>query len=303
MAKENIKTCINKILIFKAKLNTLYSTFPFVATHKDFEKYTSFLNSDNVVKNIPKYDCLPSDARYVENYFITILISFYMEKNNYDLKKWNEYVEKVHEKIITNYQFKIKLSEGELLEILVLHNINKVFKIPKVAALRANSSNNPTSLLDDCKETLFSDEKNKIAISKLKTTVKLRGEEEEKIWGDNDILIWAWTDDIEKGDIITIISCKTSLRERVYQSLFWAFHTRVEGYTKHSFITLDKGASGKSEIGTKNKPLKGRLAIESVMDRVYVFRDSNEAERSYIIKDFEYLKTDIDRWYKDFFGL
>lgn len=134
--------------------------------------------------------------------------------------------------------------------------------------------------------------------------MKLRGKPRKEIWGDNDVIVVLRHNNILQQ--FCIISCKTSLRERVYQSIFWATHSRIEGIGKHVFVTIDKGASGNSEIGNRaanNDARKSRDVLESTMDRVYVLRNSTEVNRSQVIKDFAYLQTDLIRWSEDIVGI
>jgi hypothetical protein len=108
-------------------------------------------------------------------------------------------------------------------------------------------------------------------------------------------------------DFKNVLLTNYNIRERVYQSIFWATHSRIEGIAKHTFATLDKGdSSGNSEIGHRgqnNNARKTRDVLESTMDRVYVFRGAEEVERSYVIKNFDYLQTDLERWREDYFGI
>ena len=91
----------------------------------------------------------------------------------------------------------------------------------------------------------------------------------------------------------------------VYQSVFWSMHSRLQGVGKHVFITTDKGANGKSEIGIRkadNSAKKSRDVLESTMDRVYVLRNAQEVNRSEIIKGFLYLEKDLISWAHEISG-
>ena len=134
--------------------------------------------------------------------------------------------------------------------------------------------------------------------------MKLRGQPQKTVWGDNDIIVTLTHNGIIQQ--FCIISCKTSLRERVYQSIFWSMHSRIEGVGKHVFITIDKGASGNSEIGNRaldNNAKKSRDVLESTMDRVYVLRNNIEVNRSQVIKDLIFLQKDLIKWAEDLAGI
>jgi hypothetical protein len=134
--------------------------------------------------------------------------------------------------------------------------------------------------------------------------MKLRGQPQKSVWGDNDIIVTLTHNSTIQQ--YCIISCKTSLRERVYQSIFWSMHSRMEGIGKHVFVTTDKGASGNSEIGSRNSDnmaKKSRDVLESTMDRVYVLRNREEVNRSQVIKDFSFLQKDLINWAEDIAGV
>lgn len=241
-------------------------------------------------------------------YLHAALLSAFFELTEYSLHNWNQYF--IHFEDITRI-LKVKKTgtEGNILELLVLHTINQVFKINsnkrKVRAYIPNSDNNPSYLLDDSfHPTILDLEDNERLINNLTVKMKIRGEKSEEIWGDNDVVVCV--EDEHSIQQFCIISCKVSLRERVYQSLFWSLHSRLEGAGRHVFITVDKGSSdGKSEIGSRSagkKVRKTRNVLESTMDRVYVFRGQDEVSRSPVIKDFKDLKWDLKNWSKDFTG-
>ncbi|WP_405414500.1 BsaWI family type II restriction enzyme [Maribacter sp. Asnod1-A12] len=249
---------------------------------------------------------LNSDEPHWNNYFHATLVSAYMQLTNFDLVNWQKY-------ILESATFSSLLgcrnpNEGEVLELFVVHSINKVFAFGtnnlNIHAYRANHSSNPTYLSDDGHtQNVLSAEDNSRIIENLKVVMKLRGQPQKAIWGDNDIIVTLTHNSIVQQ--FCIISCKTSLRERVYQSIFWSMHSRMEGVGKHVFVTTDKGASGNSEIGNRganNNAKKSRDVLESTMDRVYVLRNSSEVNRSQVIKDFSFLQQDLINWAKDIAG-
>ncbi|MBB6682615.1 hypothetical protein H4O20_14295 [Aequorivita sp. 609] len=240
-------------------------------------------------------------------YLHAVLISAFFQLTEYSLQNWNRYFEHFKE-ISKILDIKTKQTEGKILELLVLHTINRVFnftlKSSKIKAYIANNDSNPTCLLDDTFDiNSLSKDDNKRLINNLTVKMKIRGEPAKEVWGDNDLIVC-----IENQNLIQqfcIISCKVSLRERVYQSVFWSLHSRLEGTGKHIFVTLDKGNNGKSEIGSRligEKARKTRNVLESTMDRVYVFRSEKEVNRSQVIKGFKFLEWDLENWAKDFIG-
>lgn len=249
-----------------------------------------------------------SNETYWSNYTHAALSSCLMQNVGYDLTHWNEYVSKTS-KIVSNLLGINNISqEGKILELFVLHNINYVFDFEKndlgIRALVANNDRSPNYLTDDTNNPyLLTASENSKIIGNIKTVMKIRGHKKKEIWGDNDIIVILNKNGVKQQ--YCIISCKTSLRERVYQSVFWSLHSRLQGVGRHVFVTADKGASGKSEIGHRgndNVAHKSRDVLESTMDRVYVLRNSNEVNRSQVIKDFSYLEKDLLNWAQDIAG-
>lgn len=248
-----------------------------------------------------------SHETHWNNYVHAVFIDLFLERVGYNLVNWTSYWQ--NKEMISNHlNSRSPSKEGKILELFVLHYINHVLDFGdnelKIKALVATSDANPHYLTDDSySKTVLSETDNGRIINNLKTMMKIRGQESKMIWGDNDIIVV-----LEKENAIQqfcVISCKTSLRERVYQSIFWAMHSRLEGIGKHVFITLDKGASGKSELGVRkedNSAKKSRDVLESTMDRVYVLRNAEDVNRSQVIKDLNFLRTDLIRWATDIAG-
>lgn len=97
--------------------------------------------------------------------------------------------------------------------------------------------------------------------------------------------------------VVAIISCKTSLRERVAQTCYWKFKFCQNGNTKHIkvyLITLD--ADGTL---TKIEPhKKGRAIAETDLDGAYVLTNEN-LEESDNIKLFGHFIEDFKQLIKD----
>lgn len=241
-----------------------------------------------------------------KNYLHASLISLFLEFRGYDLLNWNEYISK-REAISRMFGF-TRSAEDKILELFVLHSINHVFdfgeNVFQIRALRANSNSNPKLLTDDSNNpSLLSREENKKLLDNLKVAMKVRGMPKKEVWGDNDVIVTLrFNSQIQQ---FCIVSCKVSLRERVYQSVFWSMHSRLEGIGKHVFVTTDKGNKGNSEIGNRaldNDAKKSRDVLESTMDRVYVLRNEVEVNRSLVIKDFAWLRKDLLIWANEVTG-
>jgi len=263
-----------------------------------FEKIESLNSSFNLV--------ISETESHWRNYIHAALISLYLKLTAYDLNRWNEYIG-IKDSISNIFNFR-NSREDRILELFVLHTINKVFDFEdndfEIIALYPNNSSNPSYLTDDSNESDYLTlAENQKLLNNLKISMKIRGMSKKEIWGDNDIIVvLRFNNTIQQ---FCIISCKTSLRERVYQSVFWSMHSRLEGIGKHVFITLDKGNSGMSEIGNRdneNNARKTRDVLESTMDRVYVMRNEISVNRSQVIKDFNWLNKDLILWANEFTG-
>lgn len=245
---------------------------------------------------------------WARNYFYCTLLSILFEKEGrYALDLWLGFVETTPTVLMESYPGLASMVESDVLEFLAMHSVNEVWNLSQqhIRALKVNSTSTPTLLLNDFKECPLPQHVTDRILKRIKVVMKKRGTEGKEVWGDNDIIVVASPDqDPLNSDVFCIISCKMSLRERVFQSVFWSMHSRLEGVGRHAFLTLDKGSSGASEIGNDGPDArKSRTVIESTFDRVYVFRNAAELGRSYVIKDFDYLRTDLNRWRDDYFGL
>jgi hypothetical protein len=269
----------------------------------DIGDFISLLESSNNIIGLS----LTGSAPIWKNYTHAVLISSFQILTNYDLVNWNQYFGEIDK--ICSIIKSDNPRESDVLELFVLHSINYVFNFGQntlqIKAYRANDNKNPTYFTDDSNSpTVLNSDENINLLNNIKVAMKLRGLKEKKIWGDNDIVVTLNFNSIVQQ--FCIISCKTSLRERVYQSIFWSMHSRLEGIGKHVFVTVDKGISGKSEIGLRkpdNSANKSRDVLESTMDRVYVLRNSTDVNRSQVIKDFTFLETDLKTWAKDIAGI
>lgn len=304
------KACIRDILNFKQFLLGEYEIYR-RSIDDCSQYYLSLLTSNEVLNSAPDLTSFErQDRSYLTSYFHACLLAAFLEKEGYLLKNWKNYDQQIRPVLKSHpyySQYLDRFTESTILELFILHTVNNTFHLNCIKALRANNDSAPTKFYDDYLDEVLLPPTTEKVLEKTQVTMKIRGQSEKKVWGDNDVLIVAYPENINDAEVICIISCKTSLRERVYQSIFWATHSRIEGIAKHTFATLDKGDSGQnSEIGhrsSNNSARKTRDVLESTMDRVYVMRGADEVDRSYVIKDFDYLKVDLQRWREDYFGL
>jgi len=115
---------------------------------------------------------------------------------------------------------------------------------------------------------------------------------------DSDIVIY----DPKTAEVKAIISCKSSVRERFAQSLYWKVKLATNERTKNIkmyFVTVDKEYNQNKtgfkkpslDIQGKNEPTKPRILLEYEMDGVYVTRDmKNESDK---VKMFDKFLDDL----------
>lgn len=117
---------------------------------------------------------------------------------------------------------------------------------------------------------------------------------------DSDIVIY----NPKTAEVKAIISCKSSVRERFAQSLYWKVKLSTNERTKNIkmyFVTVDKEYNEKKtgfkkpslDIRENKEPTKPRILLEYEMDGVYVTRDmKNESEK---VKMFDKFIDDFKR--------
>ena len=111
------------------------------------------------------------------------------------------------------------------------------------------------------------------------------------VWPDNDIVLVTQTKRHE-WRAVGIISCKTSLRERVFESAFWTLATRDTGL-RSGFVTADLD----DELADCGGSGKNRQIIETYFDRAY---STNPATRFCPqVRPFSEIAADLLRWQKD----
>jgi hypothetical protein len=290
---------LNKLLSFKSL---------FISNKPQFSDIYSF-QKELLAFHTNKF-ALPlsvSDNDYWDRYTHALILSIFFRRVAKSLDNWNSY-RKISKTLGQQLGLRKGFNESTILELFILHTINHDFNLPRkfnIIALRANNNVSPQFLTDDSnKKNKLTKKENVYLLNNLRIIMRVRGYGTQEVWGDNDIIVCIR--ESKKIHNFCIISCKTSLRERVYQSIFWATHSRIEGVGKHVFLTLDKGHCGNSEIGSRNQNTgtakKSRNALESTMDRVYVFRNRHEVNRSEVIKGIDYLEKDLIRWGDEFLG-
>ena len=117
---------------------------------------------------------------------------------------------------------------------------------------------------------------------------------------DSDIVIY----NPRTSEVKAIISCKSSVRERFAQTLYWKVKLSTNERTKNIkmyFITVDKEYNTKKtgfqkpslDIRGNREPTKPRILLEYEMDGVYVTRDmKNETNK---VKMFDKFIGDFRR--------
>jgi len=106
------------------------------------------------------------------------------------------------------------------------------------------------------------------------------------IVGDTDIVVYH----IKRETPLMLISCKTSIRERLTQSIFHLYLYRKKySDIKLFFVTKDSDL----ELGTMKKPNKNRILAES--ENVYCYSKNPNTGFGGCIHPFETMIVDIKR--------
>ncbi|MFC2161626.1 BsaWI family type II restriction enzyme [Acidobacteriota bacterium] len=86
-----------------------------------------------------------------------------------------------------------------------------------------------------------------------------------------------------------LVSCKSSLRDRINMDLFWSEMYRQQGL----IFTVVSGETSK-EIGSCENPKKPRQLAESIYDRLYIV--NGDIDYCEVIRPFSDLEIDLRRW-------
>jgi hypothetical protein len=106
------------------------------------------------------------------------------------------------------------------------------------------------------------------------------------IIGDTDIVVYHMT----RKKPLMLISCKTSLRERLAQSLFhYYLYRKTYPNIKLFFVTKDKSL----ELGSLEKPNKNRILLES--ENVYCYSQNARTKIGGCVQPFNNMIKDIRR--------
>jgi len=110
-----------------------------------------------------------------------------------------------------------------------------------------------------------------------------------RVWPDSDLIAFCR---LRSGELraIAVVSCKTSLRERYAQALFWCLAIRVGVPIKSVFVTLN----GKKQLATCENPSKPRKLLEAYFDGAYVINE--ETAFCTAIRPFDDLPDHLIRW-------
>lgn len=113
------------------------------------------------------------------------------------------------------------------------------------------------------------------------------------------VLVWFDFEDRWKSEVLAIVSCKTSLRERVAQSCYWKLKLLSSDVTKSVRVLLatrdnDNDFPIRQGRGRYNGMHRNRVISEYELDGVYIWREDFKAEwESDKVKRFERLFDDI----------
>jgi type II restriction enzyme len=123
---------------------------------------------------------------------------------------------------------------------------------------------------------------------------------------DTDMVIANYTiEDPWNSDVLAIVSCKTSLRERIAQACYWKLKLLSNDTTKNVkvFLTTTDNdddfvlqENGEKSIGGRSR---NRIIAEYELDGVYILReDFNKAWESQKVKRYERIFEDLQKIFK-----
>jgi hypothetical protein len=204
----SIQTCVSNLIDFKKVLLTNYSIYN--RTIDSTQYYIDLLTSSSILSFAPDLASGERQSKsYLNSYFHASLIAAFMEKEGHSLENWQKYAKEITPvlKAHSYYgQYLPKFTESDILELFILHTVNNTFRLNNIKALTTNSDSNPTKFYDDYINEILPEVTTKKILEKVQVTMKIRGQEEKKVWGDNDILIVAFPDSVYDAEAICIIS-------------------------------------------------------------------------------------------------
>lgn len=86
-----------------------------------------------------------------------------------------------------------------------------------------------------------------------------------------------------------LVSCKSSLRDRVSMDLFWALEYSRRNY-KYTLVCAETSQA----IGSCKKPKKPRKLAEAIYDRLYIV--NGDMEYCDIVRPFHDIEKDLKHW-------
>lgn len=188
-------------------------------------------------------------------------------------EKWHKAKDVVRSKTVatTDFEQSWKSSSGKAFEKIAIEQVLEILKKDSFinAAVRAKRW-----------AELTGDEHRALEVP---LTRKCSGDRID-ISNEPDIVIY-------KGNrAMAILSCKSSLRDRVSIDLFWA---RVNADAGRKFLLVS--AAPMEELGTHEKPKKPRKIAECVYERLYIV--NGNTDYCDVVRPFRDIESDLMRWF------
>jgi type II restriction enzyme len=120
--------------------------------------------------------------------------------------------------------------------------------------------------------------------------------EQYAIVPDADIILY----DARTKDVIAILSCKASLRERVAQAAYWKIKLQSQAFTKNILYYLVSTDNDNDFKLKEGQPQRDRIIVEfGELDGAYIFSDIPESAK---IKQFDRIFDDLTTIFKHWFN-
>lgn len=202
---------------------------------------------------------------------------------------FEEVAKPIHEKIFTSQQPKGNLGQswnsvkGQLFERFAHHAILSMIRESSAKNLQLTYGNKTDKDNDDTSRIA----EQRTARNKIEIDFGDQGQ-----WPpDADLIVYSNYDEIR---VEAIISCKTSLRERIAQTAFWRYKLASSDKTSHIenfLITLDS-----DDIFSGNKPSKSRAIALNELDAVFVLKPGFDEHPK--LKSFNQFTEELKKWLK-----
>jgi type II restriction enzyme len=131
--------------------------------------------------------------------------------------------------------------------------------------------------------------------------ISVRYGEDQTVLPDTDMAIVDFDSfDPWASEVIAIISCKTSLRERIAQACYWKLKLLSSDTTKNVRVFLATSDNDKDFILKKNgKKSRDRIIAEYELDGIYILRGDFKHEwESSRVKQYEKIFEDLGQIFK-----